>query len=273
MGLSLSSYYLWMLSNLLGASLCLLTFRRSVQKRLPFFSIYVVLQFLTGLVGWVVSREFGFWSYTYYYFSWSITGTLLITEWLVTAELCYRGLRAYRGIWAMAWRLLVGLFAVLLVHATYGALGQSRRVGSLILTLNRDLALASSVILVAMLIVARHYQLEFGPLERQIAIGFCGYFITVVLSNSLLIQWYLTHWPAFNGHAASQASLEAWWNGTQLTVMVVVLGAWCFALRKPLPAPKPEPILLPQDTYRELSPAINYRLRTLNARLMDFLKT
>jgi len=172
----------------------------------------------------------------------------------------------------MAWRLLLGLFAILLMHAAYGALEQSNRLGSLILTLHRDLALASAVILVGILIIERHYQLELGPLERRIAIGLCVYFITVVLSNSLLIQWYMTHWPAFSGHPPSRASLEAWWNGTQLTVFDVALGTWCFALRKPLPAPKPEPTLLPPETYGELSPAISYRLRALNARLMDILK-
>jgi hypothetical protein len=262
-----------MLSDVLGASLCLLIFWRGVQSRLPLFSAYVLLQFLTGLAGWVVSRKFGFWSSTVYYFAWTTSGTLLIAEWLVTAELCYRGFQAYRGIWAMAWRLLLGLFVILLVHAAYGALGQSNRIGSLILTLHRDLALASAAILVGMLLVARHYQLELGPLERRIVIGFCAYFITVVLSNSLLIQWYMTHWPAFNGHAPSQASLEAWWNGVQLAVLDAALVAWCLALRKPLPAPKPAPTLLPQETYGELSPAINYRLRSLNARLIDLLKT
>jgi hypothetical protein len=261
-----------MLSNMLGGSLCLLTFWRHVQRRLHFFSIYVILQFLTGLVAWEVSREFGFWSFTFYYVAWTATGILLIVEWLVTVELCYRGLRAYRGIWAMTWRLLAGLFAVLLVNATYGALGQSRRVGSLILTLNRDLALASAVILLAMLIVVRHYQLEFGPLERRIAIGFCAYFITVVLSNSFLIQWYAAHWPSFAGHPLSSGHLEAWWNGAQLAVFDAALGVWCFTLRKPLPARKSVPEMLPNDTYAELSPAINYRLRALNARLIDLLK-
>ncbi len=144
--------------------------------------------------------------------------------------------------------------------------------GRRILTLHRDLALASAAILVAILLIARHYQLEFGPLERGIAIGLCAYFITVVLSNSLLIQWYVTHWPAFNGHAPSRATLEAWWNGAQLAVFDTALFAWCFPLRKPLPAPKPQPTLLPPETYGELSPAINYRLRALNARLIDLLK-
>jgi len=273
MGLSVSSYGLWILSNALGVSLCVLVFWRRLQGRLPLFTVYLLCQIVASCVGWVIFREHGFWSHATFDFGWISIGILTVAEWLVTAELCRRGFRAYRGIWALTWRCLLGLFAVLLLHATYGALKQQNRLGSLVLTLHRDLALASAAILVAMLLVARHYQLEFGSLERQIAVGLCAYFITIVLSNSLLIQWYMTHWPAFNGHAPSQASLEAWWNGVQLAVIDAALGAWCFALRKPLPAPKPEPTLLPPETYGELAPAINYRLRALNARLMDLLKT
>jgi len=273
MGLSTSSYLLWMLSLGLEAFLCVLFFCRGASKRLPILTVYLVLQIVTASAEWVIYSEYGFWSYAAYDVGWISIGILIVAEWLVTAELCWRGFRAYRGIWAMTWRLLFGLFAILLARAIYGAHGQSSRLGSLILTLHRDLALASAVILVAMLLVARHYQLEFGPLERWIAIGLCAYFITIVLSNSLLIQWCMTYWPAFSGHPPSQASLEAWWNGVQLAVFDAALGAWCFALRKPLPAPNPEPTLLPPETYGELSPAINYRLRALNARLMDLLKT
>jgi len=236
------------------------------------FSPYVIFQFLAGLADWAVFRKFGFWSHAYYCLAWAVVGMLLMAELLVTAELCYRGLRAYKGIWAMTWRLLVGLFAVLLVHATYGALGQPRPIGSLILTLNRDLALASAVILVAILIVVRHYQLEFGALERRIAIGLCAYYITIVLSDSLLIQWYVSHLPTFRGYPPSLVAPAAWWEGAQLAVTVVILGAWCLALRKPLPAPRPAPQILPAGTYGEFSPAMNSRLRTINARLMNVLK-
>jgi hypothetical protein len=262
-----------MLSLGLEASLCVLFFWRGASKRLPIFTGFLIFSLVTVCACWIVFRVYGFWSYAAYDVGWISSGILIVAEWLVTAELCWRGFRAYRGIWALIWRFLLGLSAVLLLHATYGALKQSHRIGSLILALHRDLALASAAILVTILIIERYYQLGFGPLERRISIGLCAYFITVVLSNSLVIQWFMTHWPAFSGHPPSVEHLGAWWNGAQLAVSDAVLGAWCFALRKPLPAPKPEPTLLPPETYGELSPAINYRLRALNARLIDLLKT
>ncbi len=272
MGLSVSSYLLWMLSLGLDACLCVLLFWRGASKRLPIFTVYVICSLVTAGTCWIVFRRYGFWSYAAYEVGWVSVGILIVAEWLVTAELCWRGFRAYRGIWALIWRFLLGLSTALLLHATYGALKQSNRIGSLVLTLQRDLALASAVILVAILIIERHYQLGFGSLERRIAIGLCAYFITAVLSNSLLIQWYVNHWPTFT-NPPSVEHLEAWWNGLKLAVADAALGVWCFALRKPLPAPRPLPEMLPNDTYAELSPAINYRLRALNARLMDFLKT
>jgi hypothetical protein len=273
MGLSTSSYALWMLSNALEAALCLLIFWRGLQRRLPLFAAYILLQLLTGCAGWVFYREFGFWSSAWYYGSWALSGILMIAGWLVTAELCFRGFRAYQGIWALTWRLLVALSVLFLLDASYDASKETHRIGALILLLQRDLALASAAILVLILAIERRYDSQLDGLERQISVALCVYFITILLSNSLLIQWYMAHWPAFSGHPPSVERLEAWWNGVRFVVLDAALALWCFALRKPLPAPKPEPTLLPPETYGELSPAINYRLRTFNARLMDFLKT
>jgi hypothetical protein len=172
----------------------------------------------------------------------------------------------------MTWRLLLTLSFFFLVHVTYDASRHAYRIGTLILVLQRDLALASAAILITILIIERGYDSQLNGFERRIAVGLCAYQITVLLSDSLLIRWLAAHWPSFAGHPPSLEHLEALWNGAQFIVLNAVLAVWCFALRKPLPAPKPDPTLLPPETYGELSPAINYRLRTLNARLIDLLK-
>lgn len=272
MGLSLSSYVLWVLSLTLEIGLCVLVFLRGASKRLPLFMTYLLYQVVAGVAGWAVAQKFGFWSFAYYYTAWGITGILMILVWLVTAELCFRGFRMYRGIWAMNWRLLWILSALFLFHAVADTSKHADRIGALILVLQRDLAMASAVILVTILIIDHRYESHLDRIERRIAFGLCLYLITVLLSDSLLIQWYATRWPTFAGHPASAEHLEALWNGAQFVVMNAVLAVWCFALRKPLPVLKPEPVLLPEDTYGELSPATNYRLRALNARLIDLLK-
>ncbi len=197
----------------------------------------------------------------------------MLAEWLVTVELCYRGFRAYRGIWALAWRLLLFLFVLFLLHAAYDASKVPQKAGTMLVVLQRDLAMASATILVVILLIERGYGSQFDGFARQIATGLCVYMIAVLLSNTLLIQWYAAHWPSLTNYPSSVQHLEMLWNGARFIVLNMVLGLWCYALRKPLPAPKPVPEVLPPETYGELSPAINYRLRTLNARLMDFLKT
>ena len=53
---------------------------------------------------------------------------------------------------------------------------------------------------------------------------------------------------------------------------IVSVSIWCYALRKPLPAPAQEPDLLPAEVYGELSPAVNLRLRAFNDRLQEMLR-
>jgi hypothetical protein len=273
MGPSITTYALWILSIGLTLGLCLLAVWRGLQNRLPCFFAYVLIQFLTGCVGWVSTRELGFYSPAYYYISWVLSAAVMIAGWLVTAELCHRGFRAYRGIWAMTWRLLLLLSVFFIFHAAYDASKEAHRFGALVLVLQRDLAMASAIILLAILTIERRYDSQLDGLERQIAIGLCAYLLAILLSNSVLIRWELAHLPSFEGYPPSVQLLEAWWNGARFVVFDAALAAWCFALRKPLPAPKPAPEMLPPDTYRELSPAINLRLQALNARLMDLLKT
>ncbi len=195
MGLSLSSYALWILSTVLELTLCLLMLWRGLHRRLPYFFAYVLIQFLTGCLGWVLNREFDFWSLTFYYVGWTLGAIVMVAGWLVTAELCYRGLQAYRGIWAMTWRLLLVLSALFLLHATYDASKETHRIGALNLILQRDLALASAVILLVILIIGRRYASQLDGIEQQVALGLCVYFITIILSNSFLIRWYAAIGP------------------------------------------------------------------------------
>ena len=62
------------------------------------------------------------------------------------------------------------------------------------------------------------------------------------------------------------------WCTVHLFCFMAAIGIWCYALRKPVPAPAEAPVLLPAEVYRELSPAINLRLSAFNDRLVELLK-
>jgi hypothetical protein len=106
------------------------------------------------------------------------------------------------------------------------------------------------------------------------------YFIAVMNNTILhgtltgsLVMWlfgrYASTWPSLRPQVESAFGL---WGSIRASGDIISIGIWCYALRKPLPAPAEEPVLLPAEVYRELSPAVNLRLRTFNNRLLELLK-
>ncbi len=101
--------------------LCILVFARTLKKRLPFFSLsaatLLACTLSTGLVYW----RYGFRSSISYYTAWVAVGVGVLARSSAISELCYRGLQAYRGIWALAWRFLGFMTIFLLGHAALDA--------------------------------------------------------------------------------------------------------------------------------------------------------
>jgi len=261
--------------------LCVLVFARKVQTILPLFAAYscVMLFDLAGV--WLIYHRFGFASLTSYYAYWVALLINAVVRSFAIAELCRYGLRAYHGIWALVWRVLTTLSILLLARTCLDAWGQPNRVAIYGTTIDRDFALASIVILAVLLLFRNYYGIAVEPLQRAIAVGICficvvdfvgntvlrniftGYLLSFFLSNQQAIWSALT--PQFERVRES-------WNAIHLVSFMVSMGIWCFALRKPLPAPAEAPVLLPAGVYRELSPAINLRLASFNNRMVELLK-
>jgi hypothetical protein len=262
-------------------ALCGFVFTRKVQRILPLFAIYTYVV-LCGAIGvWLTYEYFGFYSLTSYYAYW---GSLLLNAGvrsLAIAELCRYGLRAYRGIWALVWRVLAALSILLLAHAVTDAWGQPNRVAIYGTTLDRDISFASIVILAALLIFRNYYGIALEPLQRAIAVGIFLICLVDVIGNTILrsiftgylLAYFLSNqktlWDALSPQFERVRDM---WSTVHLFSFMISIGIWCFALRKPVPAPSENPVLLPTEVYRELSPAINMRLATFNDRLVELLK-
>jgi hypothetical protein len=161
------------------------------------------------------------------------------------------------------------------------ARGQPNGVAIYGATLDRDLALASIVILAVLLLIRNYYGLALEPLQRAIAAGICFICAVDVIGNTIfrqlytgsLFSWFLTSqkslWPVLRPQIMRVDDI---WSTVHLFAFMFTMGIWCFALRKPLPAPSESPVLLPVEVYREMSPAINMRLATFNDRLVGLLK-
>ena len=76
---------------------------------------------------WLTYETFGFHSLAGYYAYWSSLLLNAGARSLAIAELCRYKLRAYRGIWALVWRVLGGVSMLFLVHAAIDAWGQPNR--------------------------------------------------------------------------------------------------------------------------------------------------
>jgi len=230
----------------------------------------------------LVYHHFGFRSSASYDAAWVTAGAIVIARSFAIGELCRYELRAYQGIWALTWRILALLVVFFLGHAAINAWGRAGGIPIYGLTIERDIAISSIVILLTLLLIRNYYGLTLEPLHIWIAIGMCFISIVEVMNNTILFNtltgrlffWffgrYAFSWPRLRSQVESAGDL---WNMIRTSGEIISISIWCYALRKPLPAPAKDPVLLPAEVYRELSPAVNLRLRAFNDRLMGLLKS
>jgi hypothetical protein len=262
-------------------AVCGFVFKRKLQRILPLFSAYVCILLTVSIVLWLVYEYVGFRSSFSYYAYWVNILVNAVARSAAIAELCRYGLRNYRGIWALVWRVLVALSVLLLGHAAWDAWGQPNGIAIYGTTLDRDLAFASITILASLFLVRKYYGLAFEPLQRSISAGICFVCAIDVIGNTILrnlftgylFSWFLASqkalWPTLEPQVRR---LDDIWSTIHLFAFMFSMAIWCYALRKPVPARSESPVLLPAEVYQELSPAINMRLSTFNNRLAELLK-
>jgi hypothetical protein len=237
---------------------------------------------LVDMVGvWLIYEHFGFNSLTAYYSFWVSILLHAVARSLAIAEVCRYGLRAYRGIWGLVWRVLTILSILLVARTIFDARGVPNRVAIYGTTVDRDLALASMVILLVLLFFRNYYGIALEPLQRRIALGICFICIVDVIGNTVLRNIFTSYLLSF--FLANQETVRSalnpifqrvsdLWGIIHLFSFMITVGIWCFALRKPLPVRQANPVLLPSEVYRDLSPAINMRLASFNSRMVELLK-
>jgi hypothetical protein len=191
----------------------------------------------------------------------------------VVAELCLTQLKPYRGIWVLT-RWLLGLltFACIL-HAAIDARGQAHWFTAYGLTIERDVDIASFLILATMLLIGNYYRLPIENIHRWIALGIC-FFCVIEFANSSVFRNMLAQYMSAGVNIKAQVNrINDLWTSVYTAASVASLGSWCYLLRKPIPEPAVPPVLLPAGIYQEYSPAINHRLRAFNDRLEEMLRS
>ena len=259
MQLSGWDYALWAATSLLSAGVCALAFWRRLYLRLPLFTSYLTLLVIQDLFVWGAYLIWGFASPVAFYCFWVTQVTVLTGRAVAIGEIAWHALREYRGVWALGWRVLSVIAALLLLHAALNTHDNTFRIVKFLLTAERNLELTAAGILVTLLAICRYYQIRLEPLHRMVALGL-GLYSTVQVLNSTFLRELRVEYLGLG-------------NLIRMVSFVAVLLIWLLALRKPLPTAAEAPILLPQHIYDEVAPQVNYRLRLLNQRLLEILKS
>ncbi len=252
-------YLLWAATSLLAAVVCAYAFHRRLYCRLPFFTAYLTLLVVRHLFIWGIYWALSYDSRVAFDLFWATQGIVLAARGAAIAEIAWRTLHKYRGVWALGSLLLAGIALVLIIDAGLRALGNRSWIAPFVLTAERGLELAAVVILASLLCLSRYYGIRMEPVERMVALGLGVYSALQVINNSFMQEWLTGYFP--------------WWAATRLIIFQAALVIWWLALRQPLPAERPAPALLSREVYDGLAPQVNFRLRKLNERLLELLKS
>ncbi len=246
---------LWALNSAGDVVLLTLLVVRKNYRSYPAFSLYLLVDLTMGATVLFVYNLWGFDSATAYRIAWGAQGMVLFARALAVAEVCRHLLSRYRGVWALAWRILLLCVAVVLSYSILAARHDWRLA---MLTADRGLELSIATVIVVLLLFARYYDVKVEPVVRSLAIGFCLYSCFVALNNTVLEHWLHEY--------------SALWNLLGMLAFLASLSVWTSALRHSRSQSQTKEILLPSGIYQAIAPEINLRLRLFNEQLSRFWK-
>jgi len=243
----------WALSVLLKMGLFALLLYRKNHRVYPYLFTYVLITLIQSAVLLVTYQVWGFDSRTARNVAWGVQGLVIAARALAVAEICRRVLARYRGIWALAWRMLLATAVLVLVYAW----AVSRPNWQLaILSTDRGLELAIAVAIVVLLLFVKYYEIVLGTTAYYLSMGIFLFSAFSVLNNTILETW-----------SHSYATL---WNLLGTLAFVASLLLWIWAVREKQPETPLEPELMTRGAYHALVPEINDRLKALNEQLSQF---
>jgi len=240
----------WVVNTLAGVLLLLLVVGRRNDRIIPAFTLYLLTNTALNVWAFLTYKEWGYLSGRYWWFAWGMQIVAISARALAVGEYCRRLLARYRGIWNLAWRILLMCAGGLLIYSCVAAKYQWE-LG--LIRAQRGLELAIAAVIVGALVFVRYYRVEASTADLCIGAGFCSYSCFSVLNNTIF-ERYLDRY-------ATQ------WTTVQMLMYSVSLLLWCWALRRKLPEKAREVELLPEGVYRALTPQINIRLEALNESL------
>lgn len=250
--------WLWAVGTSLEAGIFTLALYRGLYRRLPIFTTYLGLVVLREALQWWMLQRMSPASRPYFYLYWLSQAVLHTARGLVVAELCYRVVRPYRGVWMLARILLLLTAATLLVFAAMESAGAAVSMDRFIPATEQGLEFAVVGSLLALLGVCRYYGLPLDRITHAVALGLTLYSILTIVNNSMVLKSILAHF---------------WlWTVLRRVSFQAALLVWVWPLLQPLAEREPLPVMASAGIYQELAPELSERMRQLNNRLLQFLQ-
>ena len=230
--------------------------RKKQYKEFPTIFSYILITLLQSPVLYLVYAIYGYGSWPAYWTGWISQGIVVIFRWAAVCELCHTILGQFRGIWGLAWRVLTVFGALALLTAL--VLGR-HDFDRLISTFDLGLEFSIATVMVVFFLFARYYQVEVETSLRSIGVAFCLYSCFRSL-NDIVLQ---TFWRNYAG---------TWSIIDQITYVatLILLGSAVYVLR---PQTEHRIVLLPHTAYTQFAPQVNERLKALNDRLSQLLRS
>jgi hypothetical protein len=243
--------YLWAMTTLVALILFSLIFFRRLDRQFPFLTAYLGVNLVQTVAQVFVYQFYGFHSDVTYASVWASQAVVLVARSLATGEFCYRVLGHYRGIWAMAVRILLICASVVLgVSLYFGKDGF--HYGVMTLEMASEAFIATLV--VGTFLFVRHYDALLERSAMLLGLGLGLNSCLKILNDAVLSRFY-------SGYARM-------WNDVGMVAFSGVLVLWIFAMRAVATLPVPRPELQPHEVYRSLAPEMNRRLAELNRKLI-----
>jgi len=219
MGLTTIQIVLWLSASILELILCVLVFRRRWNRRLPFFSAYLMVLAVREAFIFCVYRTAGYTSKFAFTSAWIAQAVLLVGRGLSIGELAWITSRPYPGFRIVTkWGLALAA-CILLLRAAIVSIASNSRLPYFVLTLEADLEITAAVVLVLLLALASRYEAYLPASEKLVAAGLLTYSLVQVVNNSISDRWLQSY---FLG-----------WNIVRATSFHVALFLWLIALAKP----------------------------------------
>ncbi len=246
---------LWAVNMAAAVFLLLLLAIRRNHLIYPAFSFYILANLASGALAFLIYRYWGFNSAFSWPIVWGMQGLVIGARALAVVEVCRHLLGRYRGIWALALRILSVCVVLVLLYA---ALASDHRWAYALIKTERGMELSFTAAIIGTLLFTRHYDVPSSPVHRSVAIGFCLYSCFRALNDSILESHFSQYLPL--------------WNVLEMLAFLASLLLWTWALRKTQTEAGRED-LLPGKVYQTVVPQINVRLRLLNEQLNHFWHT